>query len=388
MAFDFSNTKPVQLNDDQAKLLEAKLQSQEKKVKRPVASDESVQVWKTPINDRALIYIPNFTRTLADGRVELETERAFIYPVRTSAEFLQIRDTTGLTGLSEQDISGNSPLREIEQENWEIYNSKNDAKAKSLGVDPKSDALKEFRRELINNFSVQPSNEYLYFPIVHIETNKGADGYNSSQIADVKKDKDGKPVLTPYLYRISKSQFDKLFATIVTTLPAGETLGGHIFQFSYITGKATADLHNPARDSGLAFNPVMINQAITPEDQAFFDNVASGLRISHLREVVYELMLLPDAVHAEIAKDAHKRIEDELKIVRINSVAEETPAIETGNTQGVTSAVDGLINNLGGGLTNNLGGGQATQGANQGTVPPNSTPVQGGSIMGGVGFGQ
>ena len=45
-------------------------------------------------------------------------------------------------------------IREIEQENWEIYNSKNEAKAKSLGVDPKSDALKEFRRELINNFSV------------------------------------------------------------------------------------------------------------------------------------------------------------------------------------------------------------------------------------------
>ena len=91
-------------------------------------------------------------------------------------------------------------------------------------------------------------------------------------------------------------------------------------------------------------------------------------------------MLLPDAVHAEIAKDAHKRIEDELKIVRMNSVSEEAPALETGNTQGVTSAVDGLINNL--------GGGQATRVINQGTVTPNSTPVQGGSIMGGVGFGQ
>ena len=352
MAFDFSKVESVKLDDQQAKELESKLQNQEKKVSRPLAKDENLEMWKTPINDRALIYIPNFTRMDADGNPELATERAFIYAVRTASEYLQLRDTTGLSGLTEAGISGNDPLREVEQENWEIYNAKVDAQAKKLNIDKKSESLKDFRAEVLNNFSVKPSNEYYYFPIVHLVTSKDAQGHSSVQLEDV-INKDGKPVMKPYLYRISKAQFDKMFATIVSTLPKGETLGGRLYQFSYITGKATSELKNPARDSGLAFTPNLMQNALDEGTKQALDSVAEFMTLDYLRDNVYELMLLPDAVHTEVAKDAHARIEQELNLIRLQSVTDSTPdqaQITSGGDAGGT-AVDNLMQNLGAGAT-------------------------------------
>lgn len=352
MAFDFSKVESVKLDDQQAKELESKLQNQEKKVSRPLAKDENLEMWKTPINDRALIYIPNFTRMDADGNPELATERAFIYAVRTASEYLQLRDTTGLSGLTEAGISGNDPLREVEQENWEIYNAKVDAQAKKLNIDKKSESLKDFRAEVLNSFSVKPSNEYYYFPIVHLVTSKDAQGYSSVQVEDV-INKDGKPVMKPYLYRISKAQFDKMFATIVSTLPKGETLGGRLYQFSYITGKATSELKNPARDSGLAFTPNLMQNPLDEGTKQALDSIAEFMTLDYLRDNVYELMLLPDAVHAEVAKDAHARIEQELNLIRIQSVTDSTPdqaQITSGGDAGGT-AVDNLMQNLGAGAT-------------------------------------
>lgn len=355
MAFDFSKAKPISLDDNQAKALEAKLHTQENRVSRPVATEEGINFWKTPINDRALIYIPNFTRVDEEGNTVFDAERAFVYPIRTNSEYLQIRDTTGLTGLNEQGISGNSPLREIEQENWEIYNAKVTAQASKLGVDPKSDSLKDFRSGVLSNFSVKPSNEYLYFPIIHVETAKAQDGSSSVQLSDALK-KDGQPVLTPYVFRISKRQFDKLFANIASTLAVGDTLGGHLYQFSYITGKATSELKEPARDSGLAFVPTMMQTTLDDATKANMDAIANFIKVENLRNKVYELMLLPDEVHAEIAKEAHARIEDELKLVRLQATAIEASAdnaqLGAGQAQGVdqsATAVDNIMANLGAG---------------------------------------
>ena len=355
MAFDFSKAKPILLDDNQAKALEAKLHTQENRVSRPVATEDSIKLWKTPINDRALVYIPNFTRVDEAGNTVFDAERAFVYPIRTNSEYLQLRDTTGLTGLNDQGISGNSPLREIEQENWEIYNAKLNAQASKLGVDPKSDSLKDFRSSLLSNFSVKPSNEYLYFPIIHIETSKAQDGNSSVQLTDALK-KDGQPVLTPYVFRISKRQFDKLFANIASTLAVGDTLGGHLYQFSYITGKATSDLKEPARDSGLAFVPTMMQTPLDDATKASMDAIADFIKVENLRNKVYELMLLPDEVHAEIAKEAHARIEDELKLVRLQATAIETSEdnaqLGAGQVQGTdqsTTAVDNIMANLGAG---------------------------------------
>lgn len=367
MAFDFSKVESVKLNDQQAKELENKLQNQEKRVSRPLAKDENLEVWKTPINDRALIYIPNFTRINADGVPELATERAFIYSIRTASEYLQLRDTTGLSGLTEVGISGNDPLREVEQENWEIYNAKVEAQAKKLNIDKKSESLKDFRSEILNNFSVKPSNEYYYFPIVHLVTSKDAQGHSSVQLDDVIQ-KDGRPVMKPYLYRISKAQFDKMFATIVSTLPKGETLGGRLYQFSYITGKATSELKNPARDSGLAFTPNLMQSTLDEGTKKALDSVAEFMTLDYLRENVYELMLLPDAVHAEVAKDAHARIEQELNLIRLQAVTESTSNqnLITGGQDAGGTAVESLMKNLGAGTsventetgtpTNNAGG--------------------------------
>lgn len=349
MAFDFSKVESIKLDDEKTKELKAKLEEQEPVVKRVIANDERIKMWKTPINDRALIYIPNFTRINSETNLpELDTLKAFIYQIKTGAEFLQFRDTTGLTGLTEFGVSGNDPLRKVEQENWEIYNAKLEAHAKKLGTTPKHDSLRDYRSGLINDFSVKPSNDYFYFPIVHLVTTKDAQGNSSVRTSDVVI-VDGKPKAEVYLYRISGSWFNKFFKPILQTLPEDETLGGRFYQFSYITDKPTAELQNAARDSGLSFSPSLLPTPVPEELASHLDGLASFMTSEHLLESVYELMVLPDAVHEEVAKEAHKAIEMELKIIRAQAVSTasegETQQIEGGTGK---SEVESLMDNLGG----------------------------------------
>lgn len=322
---DFSKLKPVKLDEKNAETLENKLRNQVTRVVVPTSVDDVISMWRTPVNDRALVYIPNFTRKNADGEPELDTEKAFIHSVRTASGYRQMRATTGLTGLSEVGISGDDPLHEVEQKNWEIYNFRLDRKAAKLNADKGSDALQETRRNLLNDFSVRPANEYYYFPIIKIETEMEA-GKDTHSTRKIVKGEDGKPSVEVYLFRISANWYQTKLLSLLDSMPEGATLAGQLYNFSYITGKKTADLKNPSRDSGLAFNPVIMNGMADSLDEGalkWLDDQASKFTPQFLRENVYDLMLLPDDVHQELADEAMDVIKNEYDSMKMQESAEE-----------------------------------------------------------------
>lgn len=321
MAFNLSSLKPVKLSEEQSQMVTKAVEKQDLS-KRAIKSldEENFPLWETLVNDKALIYIPNFTTTNPEtGKIELNIESAFIYNIHFSHRYMDVRSTQGLAGLEEMGISGSDPLEEAVQVNWELYNEKLAIKAAELGLDARSDdtTIKSYRRTLLDNFTVRPASEYYYFPIIHIETEKDENGVHNPRAI---LQRDGKIVAKPYFYRISKNQFEKQFLPIIDTLEEGQTLGGQFYIFSYITGKKTEELSNPKRDSGLAFTPTLSPMSSFTEDKRKqLDALATDFTREKLREVIVSCLLLTDEQHAEIAKEAKLPVKAELETLSLMS---------------------------------------------------------------------
>lgn len=319
MAFNVSNLKPVQLSAEQTAQVAASLGSQDVSRRTPKVLDPNFPLWETLVNDKALIYVPNFTRTNPEtGELELAVERAYIHDVRLGNSFMQVRSTQGLTDLPEVlGISGQDPLAEAEQLNWELYNEKVAVKVAQLGVsDARSDdeAMKAARRSILNEFTTKQAREFVLFPIIHIETEKSQNGMNDPRKIVTK---DGKVVTKVYYYQVSMATFEKQFKTIIDTLEVGQTLGGQFYVFSYDTGKRTEELDNPKRDSGLAFTATLSAMSQIPaESRAALDDLAKDFTLEKARETVISFMLLSDEQHADIAQQAMKPVQEQLDTLR------------------------------------------------------------------------
>lgn len=321
MAFNIAKIKPVQLSAEQSAKVAAQLGGQDLQRTTPKTLDPDFPLWETLVNDKALIYVPNFTRENANGERELLTERAFIHDIRLGNSFMRVRSTQGLNDLPEVlGISGDDPLAQAEQLNWELYNEKADIKAIQLGVaDARSDddSMKAARRALLNAFTVKQAREFITFPIIHIETEKGANGMNDPR--KILKGPDGKPVTKVYYYQVSLATFEKQFKVIIDTLDLDQTLGGQFYVFSYDTGKKTEELDNPKRDSGLAFSATLsAMQAIGVEGRAALDALAVDFTLEKARETIISLMLLDDEAHEDMAQQAMKPIQEELDTIRFS----------------------------------------------------------------------
>lgn len=318
MAFNINTFKPVKLSAEQTAAVAQSLGSQDISSKTPRVLDENFPLWEVIVNDKGLVYIPNFTQEV-NGVKQLAVERAFIHDIRLGKQFMKIRSTQGLNGLPEElGISGQDPLSEAEQVNWDLYNKKAEIKGHQLGVDPRSDdeGMKNARRALINAFTVKQAREFYTFPIIHISTEKDAQGKND--IRKILRGADGNVVFKVYYYQVSEAQFTKQFKPIMDTLEEGETLGGQFYSFSYDTGKATEMLDNPKRDSGLNFKPTMIPmKAIDEAGRKALDQYAVEFTLEKARETIISLLLLDDEQHRAIAEQAIKPVQDELDTINL-----------------------------------------------------------------------
>lgn len=337
--------QPVKLPADKTKAVTEALNKQDMKRKTPKSIDENFPLWETLINDAALVYIPNVTTTTESGQVVFDKGIAHTYAIKIGNQFLEMRSTQGLSGLDEYGISGQDPLQEAQSVNWDLYNLKVDAKAAELQVEPKSDleAMKTFRRQVLDQFTVKQANLYYYFPIVEIKTNKGEDG--THDVRKIYTDGEGQISAKPYFFKVSEASYIKKFKPIEDTLMEGDTLGGKFYRFAYITGKETSELSNPKRDSGLAFtvtkldlgeNGAKIATALDAKVVEFTEEKA--------REVIISLMITDDAVHQDVADQAVRSVLDEIETLKALANAGINQGSKAGNPEDAMRQLGGGSN--------------------------------------------
>lgn len=324
MTIQLSNIKPLVLNEEQAQAVNEAVKSQD--ISRHVAKsyDEvNYPVWSTIVNDGALVYIPDFAEKELDknGNKVLKTEHVFQHAISLPSQFMQVRSTMNLVGLESVGITGNDPLQDAVSKNWDLYNLTLANQAKQLGLDPKdkeNETLAQFRRDLLDKFTVKPANEYRIFPIVVIET-EVEDGVHSPR--KIILDDNKMPIFKVYWFQISETRFDQMFMSIEKTMEEGDYLGGNFYHFNYDTGKKLEDLKNPRMQSGLAFKPTLINfKSDQTATRKLFDEAAKEFTPAKARETVIAATLLPDEIHKQIADEAILPVQEKLDTLEAMSL--------------------------------------------------------------------
>lgn len=142
------------------------------------STDPKFPLFKTPVNENLLVYIPALNVTkLEDGTEYNDLLKVSLHNWRIGErQFGQIACISGIDDddpmAQELGYSGHTcPACEAYSECWDLVNARTVAYAKELGIDPqqdKDDRLKNVRQEAMAKMALSRSSEYVTFPIVVI----------------------------------------------------------------------------------------------------------------------------------------------------------------------------------------------------------------------------
>lgn len=296
---------PIKFNPEALKSVSRQLSTQDPSASRFARSNDEVNfpVWKTPVEGKYLVYIPNHTTEDAEGNTILRADRPFLHRVIDGSRFGGLyRSPVGIVNL-ELGLDGSDPLSDAASECFEWYKLKLEEVSKRLGrpVTNDNEDDRQIRRRLLNSRPVDTAFRRTVFPAVFIK-------------ADSKKltpelDADGKLVYQIAWLSMTDSQLDKLEQSMVvtgSTCPAGRVF---IFDYDYDTNKPNA--RDAARYLNIILLPDPASQGFTPEHLAKFDEMTEAWDEAKAIEMVkdcalysvQQLQMLVDQAMAPIRAD-------------------------------------------------------------------------------------
>ena len=151
---------------------------QHQKVNMPYGTkDVNFPLFKTPVNEKLLVYIPtvNLVKN-ADGTEYNDLLYTALHSYNKGKQFGSVACISGLDAdnpVSQMlGYSGHTcPACDAVNECWTLVNKKVEARAKEIGIDPNNDPneiLKPARQQFIKEMALSRATEYVTFPIVVI----------------------------------------------------------------------------------------------------------------------------------------------------------------------------------------------------------------------------
>lgn len=140
------------------------------------STDPNFPVFKTPVNEDILVYIPRVgVRQTENGEVH-DVLRSLLHDYREGNNYGSMRCVHGLDGNAHAvyqalGYDGTCPACEASKESWDLYRLKIEAAAKVAGVDPQNDpnnVLKTAKENALKEMAVRNAEEYVTFPVVVI----------------------------------------------------------------------------------------------------------------------------------------------------------------------------------------------------------------------------
>lgn len=138
--------------------------------------DSNFPLFKTPVNEGIMVYIPrtNVITTENGEEMQMLTSQIHTATIGKSYEsFRCIHELTGNPAYDSMGYDGSCPACDGMIEVWDLYNTKMDQEAKRLGVDKQNDpndTLKPSRERILSEMDMRNPEKYVTFPIVIIPT--------------------------------------------------------------------------------------------------------------------------------------------------------------------------------------------------------------------------
>lgn len=153
--------------------LNAGAEGQEVKKGNRKTDDPNYPVFRTPVNEDILVYIPKTNLITTENGDDMKLLSVFLHDYKLGNGFGQLRCISGLSGgvFEQLGYDGTCPACEGMSDAWDLYNRKLEAEAKKLGIDPQNDTgdvLKSARTKIISEMDMKGAEEYVTFPIVLI----------------------------------------------------------------------------------------------------------------------------------------------------------------------------------------------------------------------------
>lgn len=138
-------------------------------------TDPRFPLFKTPVNENILVYIPRTNVIPSENGETMKMLEAHLHDYKSGKMYGQLRCINGLAGgvFEQLGYDGACPLCEAMQDEWKLYNLKLEMEAKKLGVDPQNDPtnlLQTAKTRILSEMSLSNADEYVTFPIVIIPT--------------------------------------------------------------------------------------------------------------------------------------------------------------------------------------------------------------------------
>lgn len=147
--------------------------NQEKQQGGARSIDPDFPVFKTPVNENILVYIPRVNMKIDENGETMRVLPALIHNWKVNKKFGASRCVSGLSGGGYDTLGydGSCPYCEAMNDVWELYNKKMAAEGAKRGVDPQNDpgdTLKPVRTIALNEMDLKGAEEYVTFPVVII----------------------------------------------------------------------------------------------------------------------------------------------------------------------------------------------------------------------------
>ena len=139
------------------------------------STDPNFPVFRTPINEDILVYIPKTNLIVTPDGEDMNLLETYVHSYKEGQLYGQRRCINGLSGgvFNELNYDGVCPACEATKDEWALYNNKLAAEAQKIGIDPQNDpgdVLKTARQRILGEMAMKKSEEYVTFPIVIIPT--------------------------------------------------------------------------------------------------------------------------------------------------------------------------------------------------------------------------
>lgn len=139
------------------------------------STDPKFPVFKTPVNENILVYIPRTNVMAGENGEVMKMLETHIHDYKRGKSYGQLRCINGLSNpvFNALGYDGVCPACEGMKEVWELYNLKLGEEAKKLGVDPQNDPsnlLEGAKKRILGEMDLSNADEYVTFPIVIIPT--------------------------------------------------------------------------------------------------------------------------------------------------------------------------------------------------------------------------
>lgn len=153
------------------KALAVKSKAAEKPASKGNFIDPNYPGFKTALDERVLIYVPN----VLDEDGSFVHSRASIHSLNTIAG-KYAGSARCIAGFEDEELGykGECPLCETEGAGWDYYNAQKEHAALRAGIEVDSDKAKDLARPFLSHRPVDRSEEFITFPILLIKTNPGS----------------------------------------------------------------------------------------------------------------------------------------------------------------------------------------------------------------------